>query len=326
MSKKRIGLALGSGAARGLAHIGVLKVLEKHGIRPDYVSGSSMGAAVAAGYCAGRSVKELTEIARSTEWQGLMDFTLPRKGMLAGHKLEKHIQRMTGNMSFSQLHIPLRIVATDIKNSKKVIFRMGDVARAVRASISIPGVFMPVKIRKHVLIDGGIIDPVPIDLVREMGADIIIAVDLSIDFSKVFVHGDMILPCNEFFEGIKKEFIRSQVELLKKEFAHRARMPGFAKSYASKAFDSLVDPVKMYGYVKDKEMPQIVQIALKSILIMESQIAKAHLQQGPVDIVIKPKIEPMLTIAFNDVDKLIRAGECAAIAALPKLKLLLSRK
>jgi len=122
MKKKKIGLVLGAGSARGFAHIGVLSILEKYGVRPDYVAGTSIGAAVGALFCSGMSPEYLKRLAISTEWQDLLDFTIPKTGFIAGHKVEEYMQLLTNNCKFSDLNIPLRVVACDVKNAHKVVF------------------------------------------------------------------------------------------------------------------------------------------------------------------------------------------------------------
>ncbi len=178
MFTKKIGLALGGGAAKGLAHIGVLKVLEEHGIKVDLVSGTSIGSIVGALHCAGYSAKQIQEIAESTKWPLLIDVGLPNKGLVKGNKIEKFLREKLENKSFKDLQKPLYITAADIEKDQEVIFNKGDVTSAVRASISIPGIFNAVSINDRVLVDGGLLDPLPVKILKEEGVDIIIAVNL----------------------------------------------------------------------------------------------------------------------------------------------------
>jgi NTE family protein len=179
MRAPRIALALGGGAARGFAHIGVIEVLEENGIRPDIVTGTSAGSFVAAMYAAGRSGKELEAIALSLDESRLTDWAFPGRGMIRGTALADYVREQVGNRSFDQLKIPLGIVATDLDSGKAILFRRGDVGTAVRASSAVPAVFTPVKIGTHEYVDGGLTSPVPVRSAREMGADVIIAVDIS---------------------------------------------------------------------------------------------------------------------------------------------------
>ncbi|MFW6233389.1 MAG: patatin-like phospholipase family protein [Nanoarchaeota archaeon] len=178
MSKK-IGLALGGGAARGFAHIGVLKVLEKNGIKIDFVSGTSIGSVIGALYCAGYSPEEMEKLAKSIKWKSLIDLSVPRSGLLKGDKIEKYIREKIENKKFSELNKKLFLTAVDINENKEVIFNKGDVARAVRASISIPGVFNPISMNKNILVDGGVLDPLPTDILKKQKADIIIGINLN---------------------------------------------------------------------------------------------------------------------------------------------------
>jgi predicted acylesterase/phospholipase RssA len=324
---KRFGLALGSGAARGFAHIGVLLALEKHGLRPDYVAGTSIGAAIGAIYCSGTSASELRELAVRTDWQDLIDFTVPKTGMIAGNRFEKYLQKLTGNKRFSELLIPLRVVATDIRNSHKVVFSQGNVAKAVRASISIPGVFMPVHIDRHELVDGGLVDPVPFDVVREMGSDVVAAVDLSVDFDSFHIHGSRVRERTTFFEVMEKRFIRSQVDFFK-EFlleTKRFRLPQFTKKYAVRLYDSILNPNRMYNYVRGRHMPKIIKISVHSTLIMISMIAQEQLKNAKVEIIIKPMIKGDQQMGFDCALEFIKAGERATELVIPDLKELLGK-
>ena len=179
MRAPRVALALGGGAPRGLAHIGVIEVLEENGIRPDMVTGTSAGSLVAAMYAAGHTGKELETIALNMDESRLTDWAFPGRGMIRGNALADYVREQVGNHSFDQMKIPLGIVATDLDSGKAILFRRGDVGTAVRASSAVPAVFTPVKIGTHEYVDGGLTSPVPVRSAREMGADVIIAVDIS---------------------------------------------------------------------------------------------------------------------------------------------------
>ncbi|HZK34498.1 MAG TPA: patatin-like phospholipase family protein [Bacillota bacterium] len=176
--KVKIGLALGAGATRGMAHIGVLQVMEELGVRPDFIAGSSIGSLVGALYAAGVSPKMMEGIAQNLDAKLCYDIGIPRKGFIRGKKLEDLIRLMTRNKSFEDLDIPLAITAVDLIKGERVIIKEGNVAQAVRASISIPGVFQPVYKGDKVLVDGGILERIPVGTVGEMGADFIIGVDV----------------------------------------------------------------------------------------------------------------------------------------------------
>ncbi len=178
-SRPKIGLALGSGGARGFAHIGVLKVLEKEGIPIDFIAGSSMGALVGSLYGAGHSTENLERFATLFRKKYYIDFTVPKLGFIAGQKVKELIRILAKGKNVEELKPLMSIVATDIKRGEKVVITDGDVASAVRASIAIPGIFVPEKWRGRLLVDGGVIDRVPITVAKQMGADIVIAVDVS---------------------------------------------------------------------------------------------------------------------------------------------------
>jgi NTE family protein len=181
----RIGLALGGGAARGFAHIGAIKALEAQGIKPDYVTGTSAGAVVAALYASGKSGFELNKLALTMDEAAIADWALPFGnkfgGWLKGEALQNYVNRLVGNKSIEAMKLPLGIVATDLKTGQGVLFRRGNTGQAVRASSSVPGVFQPVSILGHDYVDGGLVEPVPVDSVRSMGADFVIAVNISAD-------------------------------------------------------------------------------------------------------------------------------------------------
>jgi NTE family protein len=177
--KRKLGLALGGGGARGLAHIGVLKVLEEEGLAAEFVAGTSVGSLIGALYCCGYTWQQLHELARSTDWSDLVTFTVPRLGLVNARKLERLVARLAGGRNLEDLPIPFRAVAVDITAGEVVVLAEGPVSRAVRASASIPGIFEPTRWEGRLLVDGGLMDNVPSDVVRDMGADVVLAVNLS---------------------------------------------------------------------------------------------------------------------------------------------------
>lgn len=175
----KIGIALGSGGSRGFAHIGVLKVLNEAGIPIDYIAGSSMGALVGVLYGAGYKPAYLEKMALQFRRKYLLDFTVPKMGFIKGDKAKQLIELLVNQKKMEDLHPKVRVVATDLKMGKKVVFKEGNIAKAVRASIAIPGIVVPQRIDDKLYVDGGVIDRVPVSVVKKMGADIIIAVDVS---------------------------------------------------------------------------------------------------------------------------------------------------
>ncbi len=176
--RKKVGLALSGGSVRGAAHLGVLEVLEREGIRPDCVAGTSAGSVVGAVYCAGLDLDEIKQLALHLHWKKLGRVTRPRLGFLDGQRLEQYLDETIGHLQFEELEIPLAAVAVDIVRGELVVLKEGPVAPAVRASCALPGVFTPVERGAQILVDGGVLNNLPVSVVREMGADYVIAVDL----------------------------------------------------------------------------------------------------------------------------------------------------
>jgi NTE family protein len=175
----KIALALGGGAARGFAHIGVIKALEAQGIVPDIVVGTSAGSVVGALYAAGMSGFDLQKLALEMQEDMVSDWTLPDRGVLKGEALQDFINQKLNNRSIQKLPRPLGVVATDLQSGEMVLFRQGNTGMAVRASSAVPGVFQPVEISGREYVDGGLTSPVPAQSARAMGADFVIAVDIS---------------------------------------------------------------------------------------------------------------------------------------------------
>jgi NTE family protein len=175
----RIGLALGGGAARGFAHIGVLQVLEEQGIKPDVIVGTSAGSVVATLYASGKTPAELNTLAMNLDESSLKDWVFPGRSLMKGEALAKLIRSNTGGKNIEAMRPALGIVAADLQSGQAILFRKGDPAQAVRASSSVPGVFEPVTINGREYIDGGAVSPVPVRFARQMGADLVIAVDIS---------------------------------------------------------------------------------------------------------------------------------------------------
>ncbi|MGW8391738.1 patatin-like phospholipase family protein [Pseudoduganella sp. HUAS MS19] len=183
LRKVKIGLALGGGAARGFAHIGVIKALEAQGIVPDIVVGTSAGSVVGALYAAGNDAKTLQKMAIDLDESAISDWALPlfgkSSGVLKGEALQSFVNKAVGNRVIEKLKMPFGAVASDLKTGQPILFQRGNTGMAVRASSAVPGVFQPVKIGDHTYVDGGLVAPVPVRFAREMGAEFIIAVNIS---------------------------------------------------------------------------------------------------------------------------------------------------
>ncbi len=188
MPKRKIGLALGGGAARGLAHIGVLEILQKEGIHIDMIAGTSAGAIIGALYARGKNSSQIIKMALDLSRKRLIsmvDPSLPKSGFIKGRKIKNLVTLFIGgDIKFSELKVPLACVSTDINTGEEVVIDQGSVPEAIRASISIPAIFTAVKWQNRYLVDGGLVNPVPVSVVKRMGADFIIAVNVIPDVAE----------------------------------------------------------------------------------------------------------------------------------------------
>lgn len=176
--RKKVGLALSGGGMKGLAHIGVIKILEKYKIPIDMISGTSMGALIGAMYAAEPNAKKLEHDVLKEDLGKLLDYTISSHGLIKGNKIEDFLRKRLNSITFDKLKIPTYITAFDIDKNREVIYTKGDVTQAIRASISIPGIFIPVENNNEIIVDAGIIDPVPTEVLKNKGAEIIIAVNI----------------------------------------------------------------------------------------------------------------------------------------------------
>jgi NTE family protein len=177
--RPKVALALGSGGLRGLAHVGVLKVLRREQIPIDFIAGCSIGSLIGALFSAGLDPDTIHKIAKNLKRRHWLDFVMPKMGIISGQRALETIRLLTRQKTFSELSIPLAVIATELCHGKEVIFTEGEVAPAVRASISVPGIFLPYHFNSMTLIDGAVVNPTPIDVARNMGGDIVIGVDLA---------------------------------------------------------------------------------------------------------------------------------------------------
>jgi NTE family protein len=175
----RIGLALGGGAARGFAHIGVIQVLEEAGIRPALVVGTSAGSLVAALYASGHSGPQMAALALAMDEGAITDWSFPGRGLIRGEALARYVRQHTGGQTIEAMKLPLGIVATDLDSGAPILFQRGDTGVAVRASSAVPAVFQPVRIGTREYVDGGLVSPVPVRFARQMGAELVVAVDIT---------------------------------------------------------------------------------------------------------------------------------------------------
>ena len=329
MKKKlKIGLALGSGAARGLAHIGVLKVLEENKIPIDLIAGTSIGALVGGAYAVGMSVDEMERIAMEVDWKRLgrlMDFVIPRAGFINGKKVKTFIKTLVKNKKIEELKIPFAAVATDIYTGEEVVIQQGLIVEAIRASASIPGIFTPVRNGGKILVDGGLVNPIPISVVKKMGADIIIAVNVISGPKRKKPSKKLLLPASVLAK--KNKSIKH----------NESRLSGLDLAVIKTKFDKLLKEklissekwkqiVKRFQKGEDKSLPNIITVLYQAIKIAEEKMVESSLRGGKVDILINPQVGQVKFTEFNRAEECIRAGELATLSNLALIKEIYRRK
>ncbi|NLP50845.1 patatin-like phospholipase family protein [Bacillus sp. RO1] len=250
MKEPIVGVALGSGGARGFAHLGALKVLQEENISVDLIAGSSMGALVGSFYAMGHDMDRLYKIATAFKRKYYLDFTVPKMGFVSGNRVKELIRMFTQNKNIEELDIPLSIVTTDLEKAEKVVLTSGPISDAVRASISIPGIFVPEKVNGRLLVDGGVVDRVPASVAKEMGADIVIAIDVS----QVKTNE----PIDSIFDVILQTIDIMQNELVKRSETEADIMirPSVAH-YSSRAFTNIEEIIRIGEEATRLQIPYI---------------------------------------------------------------------
>jgi len=296
---KKIGLALGSGSARGWAHIGVIEALADAGITVDYVAGTSAGAVVGAVYAAG-NINSLKDSALRMDWKRViyfLDVVFPKSGLIDGNRIAEFIKSHVQEKDIENLPIPFRAVSTDLTTGNEIAIHKGDIIEAVRASISIPGIFTPVKKDDMTLVDGGLVNPVPVSVVREMGADFVIAIDLNHD---ILARRGLKKPPSPKPENMEPEI--NEIEI----------PTGINKvlgvlNKKSKAVDiPALTHVKQW--MAGGQKPTIFEVLVTSITIMEEQITSARLKTDPPDLLIQPRLGHMKLLEFYRAKEAILEG------------------
>jgi len=278
--RAKIGYALGGGGARGLSHIGVMKVLEEHGIYPDVIAGTSMGALVGALYASGLRAGDIERALRLDlrRLAMLADVRLSLSGLVQGKRVTSALKSFLGDLDFSDLKIPFACVATDIVSGQQVVMRTGPVISAVRASISVPGLFTPVKVRGRYLVDGGLVNMVPVSTCRDMGAEYVVGVNVIPD------------PAGLIHESVDATDKDDEAEA-------DARQPHSKKHKRSKS-----------------GAPNVVKVLIQSLYIPGHRIAMENLEDA--DLAISPEVGDMGFFQFDKEVEAIEAGERAARKAL----------
>ncbi len=253
LQRPRIGLALGSGGARGFAHLGVIRILKEEGIPIDLIAGSSMGAMVGCFYGAGLNIDRLYKLSKAFKRKYYLDFTIPKMGFIAGKRVKELIRVFTHGKTLEQLELPVSVVATDLMTGEKVVFTKGSIADAVRASISIPGIFVPEKLNGRLLVDGGVVDRVPVSVVKEMGADIIIAVDVS--------HVKINTDITTIYDVIMQSLDIMQMELVShREIESDIMVRPRVEMYSSRAFTNIEDIIRIGEEETRKHIDKIKEL------------------------------------------------------------------
>ena len=294
MTTPRIGIALGSGAARGWAHIGVLKALAAAGLEVAVVCGSSIGAVVGAACAAGR-LPELEAFARGLTWRGILgqlDLRVVGGGLIAGERVTRTLIDLIGHPAIESLALHYGAVATELGSGREVWLRDGDLGTAIRASMALPGLFAPVPVDGQWLLDGGLVNPVPVSLCRAMGAELVLAVNLN--------------------GGIAARH-RPAPALVDTE---RRSLGDLLRGGAGNLLAQLLGG--------GQPQPSYFDVLVGAVNIMQDQITRTRLTGDPPDILVQPRLAQIGVMEFNRADEAIAAGELAMQALLPALQQLLN--
>jgi NTE family protein len=303
-SEPRIGLALGSGGARGAAHTGILKVLEREGIRPTVVAGSSIGSLIGAAYAVGKPTadmeKEWLAVGVSKVLRGFMP-TFPSAGLSSGHELKKLLHGLFGDVAIEDLAMPFAAVACDIDTGEPVVLRTGSLVEAILASTAIPGIFFPVRYGSRILVDGGMVDPVPVSVCRNLGADIVIAVDIT----------PRPVPTTPNGRGVWNR-IGDHVH---DGLSQQTWLPASLTEWLDAAFRER----------PERPLPGLYSILNQSVSILLQEIVRQRLVLDPPEVLIRPELS-LTILDFRQAREGIEAGERAAEAVLPQLRRVLAER
>ncbi len=294
LRKPRLGIALGSGSARGWAHIGVLRALEQAGIVPDVVSGTSIGALVGAAYASGR-LGPLEEWVARIDWWEIIRYMDMSRGGVEGERLMRAFGERVEDVPIETLPKPFGAVATDLLTGREVWFQNGSLLEAVRASIALPGLFSPVRFQERWLVDGGLVDPLPVSLCRALGAEQVIAVNLNGD-----IVGRQLL-------GRSTRRPASNPLL--------ARLSTGWQTVLGNLHDRLSPPEK-----EEDEPPSLFDVMAGSIHIMQDRITRARMAGDPPDVVLAPRLAHLGLMDFDRAGEGIAAGMDCVRLHLPLLR------
>lgn len=297
--KKRIGLVLGSGSARGWSHIGVIHCLQEKGVPIDIVCGCSVGAVVGGAYAAG-ILDALEELAREFSWFDFLKFidvSLSRRGLIEGNRITEFFRNKISNISIEELPLPYGSVAVDLQTGREISFRKGPLLDAMRASFALPGLFTPFQKGSQWLIDGGLVNPVPVSLCRAMGADVVIAVNLN--------------------DGILEKNVP------------RKSTPNANPTFQEKLFDVLKSDFipTSFPFLKKTDQPETIQcrtpnvidVIMRSIYIMQDRITRQRMLVDPPDVLISPNLSGISLLEFNKAKETIQEGWLSTNRIMPEI-------
>ena len=309
-TRKTVGLVLGCGSSRGWAHIGAIEALEDANIPIDLIVGCSIGSFVGAIYASG-SIKSLREFVLKMDGKKVFsyfDIVLPRSGLLDGtKKLRELFSIHTDVQNFSELKIPVMMVATDLETGQKVVLKSGNILPALRASMSTPGLFAPARVKNRWLVDGGLVDPVPVSAARSMGADIVIAVDLSSGIISK--------------QKRKKQKSRSEKTPVEQEEKKNELIKKLSDYYenAELSFKTKINDL----FKKEAFTPDIIETVTTSINIMQDRITRINLAVTPPDVLIQPHLGELKMLDFDQVEHTIEEGYIRAKEKIEDIMILL---
>jgi NTE family protein len=302
-SKRKIGIALGAGAARGWSHIGVLLELAAHGIHPEVVAGTSIGAVVGACYVSGK-LPEIEGFARSLTTKAvlsLMDVSFSGIGILTGRKLRERLEQTIGDKSFAELDKVFGVVATECGTGNEVWVTKGNVARAVRASYALPGIFEPVNINGRWLFDGALVNPVPVTVCRALGADLVIAVNLVGD---TVYRGSVITDPQSLEPALERLAGAPSVQ---------------AKSLTARIFGGVSGNFRRLFGKREDGAPGIGSAMMDAFNIAQGRISRSRLAGDPPDAIINARLSEIGLFDFHRAEELIEMGRTAARRAIPDI-------
>ncbi len=335
LGNRKVGYALGGGAARGLSHIGVLKVLEANSVIPNIIVGTSIGALVGALYAGGIKIDDIEQIALRLDMKRLMllaDVTLPMSGIIGGKRVITLLKSILGDLTFGELKYDFACVATDITTGEQVVLHDGSLIEAVRASISLPGIFTPVEMKGQYLVDGGLVNEVPVSVCRQMGADFVIGVNVIPEPSKVIQK-----PKKTRVVGKNKESNRVS-SIVEKKLAALLSTPDEFVSTRLDEIEDGIDKFLLYHATKiqrkmlksldwlnlgktkklRRKMPGIIDVLTQTLTIAEYRVAVENLKMA--DLAISPRIEDIGFWQFDRAAFAVAAGEQAAKKAIKDYK------